>query len=174
MADLCTSPLGNFTQKACGVDNAGIIGIGFTDPTLDFTDISDDAEWSAAIAASPQQAWIITNTRGEYGGGSPTESEGFGRDATQVTGADHEASFEVEGVSQDNVTFFNTLNQNRKLYFHFVTASDVLHTTPVVASVYATLVVDRDIKGIEIWKVTVKWQSLENMTIDEAPIGIFE
>ena len=179
MADLyCTQEeLPEFVAIDCGGDEAGIIGVGFLEPEVNFNgspdQLSQAAFWQSLVDASPKQAYIIKNTRGEYPKAAVTESEGFGRKSTQVTGRDHEVTFEVPGI-KDNVVFFNRINRRTDLLFSFVTNGDLVHFVKVPVSIDAGIQIDRDIKAWEFFAVTVKWSDFDLPIVEDAPDGIFD
>src|SRR5690606_11386770 len=125
MADntFCDSDVPDYVARECGTDFAGIVGIGLIATSEDPTDeeLEDEATWADD---SPQLYFVIQNTRGEYPGGTPTEEEGFGLESTRVTGADHAATVEVEGLIE-NRDFWEGANR-RKWKVVFVTAAGLM------------------------------------------------
>lgn len=173
MADIyCNESLPDFVQRDCGVDRAGIIGVSYIKNSYNFDDLSDAAEWADIVSASPQLGWIIKQTRGEYAGGNAVEEEGFGKEATRYTGADHELTFEVEGI-KENVNFFNKINGKKGYDFAWVTNGGLLMYVKNVVS-FAKINNVRDIKAGLFFQVTVKWQDLYLPTVKDAPVAIFE
>jgi hypothetical protein len=174
MADLlCGTAVPDFVAQDCGVEIGGIIGVALILESVEFTDIENEAEWTAKKEASPQEVWILKDTRGEYPGGSPTEEEGFGKETVRVTGAEHEITVEVPGI-KDNVDFFNKVNRSRRFKFAFVTAGDLLFYVQQPVIIYGKQNIPRDTKAGAFWMLTIKWQSLDNPAVYDAPVGIFE
>jgi hypothetical protein len=174
MADLyCGTSVPDYVANDCGVELGGVIGIALIDESVEFTDITDESEWAAHITASPQLIWPLKKTRGEYPGGTPTEEEGFGKETTRVTGADHEATFEVEGTKA-NTAFWNNVNRKKNFKFAWATNGDNLVYINHPVTVFAKLVNPRDIKAGMFWQVSVKWQSVDVPSITDVPTGIFE
>lgn len=167
----CDVTIPSYQQKDCGIDFAGIVGVGLIDEDYTFTDIELPAEWAAAIGASPPDAYVLKKTRGEYSGGQEVEEEGFGLSSVRVTGADHELTFEVEGI-KENVGFWNGVNR-KDWKIAFVDAGGQLTYISVPVSVYAKITQPRDIKTAKFWMVTVKWSSYDNPEVFTAPVGIF-
>lgn len=170
----CSINVPDYVQKECGIERAGIVAIALMD--LDQqpsnANLSSAAYWTTVLAASPTTHVKILQTRGEYNGGTPTEEEGFGREATQVTGADHEATAEVEGLLL-NRNFWEAVNR-KKWKLVMVTNADLLYYVDEPVTVYAKLVNQRNIKGNAFWGLSFKWQSYDNPVVVEAPVGIFE
>src|SRR6188768_1290263 len=101
MADaICEVEVDDFVPLDCGLELGGIVGLGLIhsneSPTT--AELEDPAFWEAAFDDSPQRYWNIPDTRGSYPGGTPTEEEGYGKNSTRRTGADHEATVETEGI----------------------------------------------------------------------------
>src|SRR5690349_20792514 len=104
MAELIcdSSELPDHVQADCGSEAAGIIAVAFLEPEVD-TEGSPDAIatpefWEALIDASPKQAHIIKNTRGEKPRSESVKGEGFGAVKEVVTGRNHSSTFEFEGI----------------------------------------------------------------------------
>ncbi len=175
MADttFCDSDQPDYVTRDCGTDFAGIVGIALI--PLDENPTDEDLEsaefWQAEIDASPSTIHVIKNTRGEYPGGTPTEEEGFGTESTRVTGADHAATVEVEGLIE-NRDFWEGANRKRwKLAL--VTAGGLLYFISDPVSVYAKINNQRSTKGMAFWAIDLKWQNFSNPKVLEAPEGIF-
>lgn len=172
-----TEALPDFVALECGGDNAGVVAVAFIDDSVDFdgspNEIEAESAWTALLAASPQLVQVIKNTRGEYAKPSITETEGFGRVSTVVTGRDHELTFEVLGI-KNNVNFFNTANARRDLKFAFVTNGGLLHYVNKTVSIDAGMVVDRDIKAWEYFSVSVRWSSFTLPQVYDEPGDIFK
>jgi len=171
MADttFCDVTVPDYVPKECGVDRAGIISIGLIDLDQNPTrlNLESEAFWEARIAASPQLYYVINKTRGEYAGGQPTTEDGFGTEASRVTGADHTATVEVEGLSE-NRDFWEGVNRKRwKLVM--ITAGELMYYVSKPVSVYAKINNQRNIKGAAFWTVELKWQDFSNPEVFEAP-----
>lgn len=170
----CSINVPDYVQKECGIERAGIVAIALMDLDQDPSNanLSSASYWNTVLASSPTTHVKILQTRGEYNGGTPTEEEGFGREATQVTGADHEATAEVEGLLL-NRNFWEAVNR-KKWKLVMVTNADLLYYVDAPVTVYAKLVNQRNIKGNAFWGLSFKWQSYDNPIVVEAPVGIFE
>lgn len=175
MADttFCDADVPDYVNRECGIDFAGVVGMGLIKDDEDPSDaeLEDPTFWTAAIGDSPQAYWVIQKTRGEYTGGTPTEEDGFGLQATVVTGADHTATVEVEGLAE-NWAFWEGVNR-RKWKVVLITAGGLMYYINVSTSVYAKINNQRSIKGMAFWSVDLKWQGLANPKVLEAPEGIF-
>jgi hypothetical protein len=175
MADLtfCNEDQEEYVNRDCGIDYAGIVGIGLIKDDEDPTDanLENPAFWEAEIDASPQSYFVIQNTRGEYPGGTPTEEDGFGLQAKVVTGADHAATVEVEGLIE-NRDFWEGANR-RKWKVVLITAGGLMYYTNVSTSVYAKINNQRSTKNMAFWSIDIKWQAFANPKVLNAPVGIF-
>ena len=175
MADLsfCNTDQPEYVNRDCGIDYAGVVAIGLIKDDQSPTDdnLEDPAFWEAEIIASPQSYFVIQNTRGEYNGGTPTEQDGFGLQSTVVTGADHVANFEVEGLIE-NYNFWEIVNR-RKWKVVIITAGGLMYYVNVSSSVYAKINNAKSTKAMAFWSVDIKWQSFSNPKVLTAPEGIF-
>lgn len=159
----------------CGIDQAGIVAVGFIDTTVTTptkVNLESEGWWTALLAQSPPQLYVATKTRGEYPGGTPTEEDGFGKESTQVTGAAHEATIEFEGID-DNRLFVEGIN-SKKWKMAFITngGKGIFIDAPVTP--YGKLSVPRGITTAAFWMMTLKWQSFENPVVFDAPDNIFD
>lgn len=170
----CSIDVPSYVQKECGIERAGVVAIALLDLDQNPSDANLESAtwWNTVLASSPSVAIKILQTRGEYNGGTPTEEEGFGREATQVTGADHEATVEVEGLL-DNRDFWEAVNRKKWLVV-LVTNADLMYYVSSPVTVYSKIMNPRNIKGNAFWALSLKWQSFDNPRVLEAPAGIFE
>jgi len=175
MADtsFCDSNVPDYVTRECGVDFAGIVGMGLIKDDQSPTDanLEDPTFWENAIAASPQSYYVIPKTRGEYTGGTPTEEDGFGLQLKIVTGAEHTATVEVEGLIE-NRDFWEGVNR-RKWKVALITAGGLMYFIDVSSSVYAKINNQRSTQNMAFWSIDIKWQSLSNPKVLNAPEGIF-
>jgi hypothetical protein len=170
----CSIDVPSYVQKECGIERAGIVAIALLDLDQNPSDANLESAtwWNTVLSASPTVAVRILQTRGEYNGGTPTEEEGFGREATQVTGADHEATVEVEGLL-DNRDFYEAVNRKKWLAV-LVTNADLMYYINSPVTVYAKISNPRNIKSNAFWSLSLKWQSFDNPRVLEAPANVFE
>jgi hypothetical protein len=172
MADttFCDSDVPDYVARECGTDLAGIVGIGLIDVSEEPTDgeLQTASTWADT---TPQLYYVIPNTRGEYTSATPTEEEGFGLESTRVTGADHSATVEVEGLAE-NRNFWEGANR-RKWKVVLVTAGELMYYIDVPVSVYARINNQRSVKGMAFWAIDLKWQNYSNPQIYNAPSGVF-
>lgn len=169
----CSQHINDYVQQDCGVDRAGIIGIALIDKTLSPTigNLQDANFWNTMINASPQRIFVVKDTRGEYPGGTPTEEDGFGRESVIVTGADHAAPIEVQGL-YDNRDFWEGVNR-KKWKLALATMAGLLYYVNVPSLVDARIMNPKSIKSLAFWKVNLKWQDFSNPIIANTPDGIF-
>lgn len=170
----CNVNVPDFVQLDCGTELGGIVAVAIIhkdeSPTL--ANLREASFWTSKLQASPQKYFLIAETRGSYPGGTPTEEEGFGRNATIRTGADHELTFEVRGVL-NNRNFAAGVNQTAAWNFVWVTNDGIGHYVEDV-SIYMKMVIDQSIKSTERWNGSVKWSdAMENAEVFQAPSAIF-
>lgn len=168
----CDSNMAEFQVKACGIDFAGVIALGLIDPALNVTpsDLSSSTWWETQLAASPQQVYLIRNTRGEIPAGSVTTQEGFGREETEVTGAARTATIEYEGMIENYVA---TEGANRRKWkFVFFTSADIVYLVEEPGSFFATPVIQRDKKTGQFYQAQLSWQDFSNPLALDGPDGL--
>ena len=170
----CDVNVPDFDQLNCGTELGGIVAIGLIsadqEPTL--ANLREASFWTSKLAASPQKYWVITDTRGSYPGGTPTEEEGYGRTPILRTGADHEITIEVRGILA-NRGFMASVNQTATWNAVAVTNDGIGHYVEDV-SIYSKMVIDQSIKSTERWSMSWKWSDdLSNPEVFVAPSAIF-
>lgn len=125
----CDEDAPDYIQLECGTELGGIIAVGLIKPGTDIGDtdaeivsfLESEASWTNGIGASPQEMWVIKDTRGTLPAGTPTEEEGYGLVPTERTGDDRESTFEALGV-MENRDFVAAINKRRGWGFVYVTA----------------------------------------------------
>lgn len=169
----CSQHVPDYVQQDCGVERAGIIGFAVIDKSLSPTNanLQDANYWNTMINASPQKIFVVKDTRGEYPGGQPQEEEGFGRDSVIVTGADHSAPLEVQGLI-DNRDFWEGINR-KKWKLALATMAGLLYYVNIPSLVDARVMNPKSIKALAFWKVSLKWQDFSNPVILNTPDGVF-
>lgn len=175
MADaFCSIDIPDYVQKECGIERAGIVALALidTDENPSNANLSSKTYWETVLESTPPTHFKILQTRGEYPGGTPTEEDGFGRESTQITGADHEATLEVEGLLS-NRDFWEGVNR-RKWKVFFVTNGDLGIYVDTPCTVYAKINNPRSIKSGAFWMVSIKWQGYDNPQVVEAPSDVFD
>lgn len=173
MADLyCDSVQGEFTGLSCGVEKGRVVALGLVLPTVEFTaDPSDDAEWVTNTESSPQTAWVITEgVRGEMPRATDTEDEGFGMDATQLTGAEWSVNLQILGLN-GNVDFTNIVNK-KKWHVALPYSNGEMFYIDSPCTVIFRPVVQTDLKSTNVWDVQIKWSSIDNPQIYTTPASL--
>lgn len=176
MADIfCNSTVSPYVQVDCGIDQAGIVAAAFVPedtPTPSVADLENETWWTDLLDVSPVSAFVVTKTRGEYAGGTPTEEDGFGRESTQITGATHEATLEFEGIDE-NRDFVEGVNR-RKFKVALVTNGDKVIFIDAPVTSYFKLSIPRGITTAAFWMGTLKWQDYSNPIVADIPANIFD
>ncbi len=175
MADVfCDVESEEWTQQDCGIERAGIVAVALIDQSIDTptkTELETESFWTDLLADSPPGVYILKKTRGEYSAPTNTEEEGFGRESVQVTGAEHEAPFEVEGIL-DNRDFWEFANR-KKWKMAIITNGDLGYYIDEPVTVTGRINNPRDIKASAFWMVSTKWQDFNNPVVFEAPDSVF-
>jgi len=158
----CNSSMADFAIKECGIDFAGVIALGLIDPDHPFTEANllSLTWWTAALAASPQEVFMILNTRGEVPAASPTTSEGFGRQDLQVTGASRTATIEYENMI-DNYAATEGANR-RKWKVVLFTNADIMYLVNEPVTFFGSPVIGRDKKAGQFYSATLTWDNFGN------------
>jgi hypothetical protein len=173
MADIfCDSNMADFQAKACGIDFAGIIAVGLIDVSQSPTDsdLESSTWWQSALAASPQEVFLIKNTRGEMPAGSITTAEGFGKDETQVTGAARTATVEFEGMKENYAAVEGANRRDWKIVLF--TMADLMYYIDYSSSFFATPIVGRDKKTGQFYQAQISWQDFSNPRVLDTPAGL--
>lgn len=158
----CLEDTPDYVQAECGIENGGLIAVGLIKPGTSIGDtdeeirsfLASETQWADGIAASPQEMWVIKNTRGSKAADTFTEEEGFGLNSTETTGADQSWTFESLNV-YDNRDFVAAVNKRRKWNAVFVTAARkdggfVAHYQENV-NFRGSLLLEQDIKSRQRW-----------------------
>jgi hypothetical protein len=168
----CAEDAPDYVQLECGTELGGIIAIGLIKPGTEIGDtdaeivsfLESEVSWSNAIGASPQEMWVIKDTRGTLPAGTPTEEEGYGLIPTERTGDDREATFEALGIMQ-NRDFVAAINKRRGWGFVYVTAGYDSDNDGYEAfyvpntSIYMSETIDQSIKSRKRWTGSAKWST---------------
>ena len=179
MAELIcdSSEIPDHVLADCGSEAAGVVAVAFLEPEVN-TDGSPDAIataefWEALLEASPKQAHIIKNTRGEKPRSESVKAEGFGKVKEIVIGRNHTSTFEFEGI-KDNRDLVNILNYKRKLRYVMITNGGLLYYSDAPVTIDGDIDNPRDIDGSAFYGVTVTWSKNAIVKVYDAPEGIFD
>lgn len=186
MADIfCTDEQELHVQLECGSEQGGIVALAFLKPSVAVdiesleTYLEDPDWWTARLNASPEEAFIVLNTRGSKAAGTPTEEEGFGLVSIERTGSDHELVFEVPGVML-NRNFWAGINRRRNWKMVYLTAGrdgngnfEAFYVTNV--SAFADELIEQSIKSRKRYSGSAKWSTAMTPAVPfYAPASIFE
>jgi hypothetical protein len=168
----CDSNMADFQTKACGIDFAGVIALGLIDPALVYNEsnLLSASWWEAALAASPQEVFMILNTRGEMPAGTVVTAEGFGRQDLQVTGASRTATVEFENMI-DNYAAVEGANR-RKWFVVLFTNADIMYHVNEPVTFFASPVVGRDKKAGQFYSAALTWDNFGNPKPLVTPAGL--
>lgn len=152
----------DYVQAECGIETGGIIAVGLIKPDTEIGDtdeekisfLESEVSWSNGQGASPQEMFVIRGTRGSKGEDTYTEEDGYGLNATEVTGADEEWLFRSLNV-KDNRNFVAAINKRRTWDVVFVTSKKVndgylAHYRENV-NVKGSLLIEESTKSRQVW-----------------------
>jgi hypothetical protein len=167
----CDYDIDDYTPRNCGINFAGIVGIGIIDfnetPTQE--QLEDPDFWALRVTQSNKKYWALRNTRGEYNGGEPIYEEDLIGYLT--TGATHNASLDVPEV-KENRDFWDAVT--RKTWkVCLVTAGGLLLYIDHPVTFTARINNQRSPKAAAVFTVQIRWIGLSNPYVYEAPEGIF-
>lgn len=173
-----------YQQLECGSENAGVVAIGLLDPSVPVDEnnvanyLEDPDWWNSYLDSSPVKAFLLLNTRGEKGPGTPTEEEGFGLVSMERTGDDHELTAQIQGVMA-NRNFIAAANRRRNWNFVFLTGGrdtegnfEAFYVENV--SFYGSLNVPRSTKTRKVYDISIKYSTAMTPELPFfAPASIF-
>lgn len=152
----------DYQQAECGIETGGIIAFGLIKPGTEIGDtdeekvsfLESEVQWGDGIGASPQTMFVVKKTRGSKGEDSYTEEDGYGLNATEVTGADEEwlmRSLNVYG----NRDFVAAVNKRRTWHLVVVTSKKIgdgylAHYRENV-SIKGSLLLEESTKTKQVW-----------------------
>lgn len=167
----CDEELPEYITRECGVDFAGVVGIGLIhiDEDPEVSDLSDPDFWNGVTSEDKPKYFVIRNTRGEYSPPEETTEEDLV--GYLVTGASHSAVIEVPDI-QGNRDFWDYVSL-RNWRLCIVTGGGLLYYIRIPVSFYAKIVNKRSVKSEVFFNVQMKWQDLSIPLIVDAPEGIF-
>lgn len=165
----CLEDVPEYQQAECGIESGGIIAVGLIDPdeavgandAEKITNLENEVWWADGMGASPATHWVMLETRGSKAAATPTEEEGFGLVATEVTGADEEFVFESLNI-KDNRDFVAAVNKRRNWKAVFVTAEKDSDTGGYHAlyaedvNFFGSILIEQSIKSRKRWSWSAK------------------
>jgi hypothetical protein len=167
----CDVDIEDYHFRECGVDFAGISGMGFIhmDESPTVGELQDADFWTSKVEASPSKYFILRNTRGEYTGGEPIEEEDL--IGSRVVGANHLATIDSTGLSE-NWLFWDLITKHL-WKFVIVSSGGLMYYVDKPTSVYTKIMNQRSVKTSAFYQSQLKWHDLSNPVILEAPEGLF-
>jgi hypothetical protein len=167
----CDVTIPDYDQRNCGIDFAGIVGLGLIhideEPTTELLENPDF--WSSKVVDSPLHYWAIRNTRGQFQDSEPDIEEDIV--GYQLTGAKHSAFIDVPEVKENRNFWDKVQRHNWKICL--VSGGGLMYYVDRPVSFYPKISNPRSIKTAAMFQVEMKWYSLSNPYILEAPEGIF-
>jgi hypothetical protein len=167
----CDVTISDYTPRTCGVDFAGVVGLGLIhlDQAPTQEELEDPEFWYGQSLSDPKRYFVIKNTRGSYEGAEPVIEEdlvGF-----TTTGANHQALIDVPEV-HENRNFWDQVSRfNWKVFL--ITSGGLAFFIDQPVSFYPKIVNPKGIKQAAYFQVQMKWTGISNPFIYEEPEGIF-
>jgi len=160
-------------QVGCDIENGSVVAVAFIEDSVEFTDITDPAEWVGLDYAS--DILVHKEVRGSYAKPAATEVPGKGKQDTRIVGRKHELIFRVSSV-KDNDNYWNTLNRSTNYTLAFVVGSDydLLLRVDKGVSIDSSPEVQEGLDTEVDWLVSVKWSDINVPSTSDVPAGIFE
>lgn len=137
---------------------------------FDVTTINDDTVWQGIVAAN--LGFIIQNVRGQYDGSTASETAGYGRQISRLSGRTHQIVYNhlftwtgnsnVSGgglnLLEHNVDFYSWLNRQNNYELFFTTQYHIWRIGNPAMS-FTQLPISEAIENNIEYVVTVKWAS---------------
>jgi hypothetical protein len=177
----CTDALEYSNRQCVRTDNGGIRHFILVEknyqPTLvaalDAATNDQQAYIAAWIAAkNAGKIIVVPNVLGEYDGGSPVESQGYGGAQTRLTGMEHTATIDDINVV-GNYAFANALRTTQNYVLWFATSS-LIWNTHVPCGAFAGLPVTREYTSELKYVYTVKWSHPDTPSPYDLPGFLFD
>ncbi|MFN7707570.1 MAG: hypothetical protein ACK5QE_02770 [Sphingobacteriia bacterium] len=162
----CATDLSYLRQCCPGSEHGGIRNVILVDkyyqPTLmSALNAAGDsataqlAAWQAANTAG--KIIILANVLGEYDGGTPNESQGYGGTLTRITGMDHSATVEDLNVV-GNRAFADAALRSQRHVLWFATER-LIWNTHATCGIAVTMPVEREYNSELRYIYTFKWST---------------
>lgn len=159
----CDVLIGEHSCDACAVRELGRIrGVGFIHKDYYATlnaDPNNSSLWTAGLDIGTEGIINIPETEGELAEPAEIVRTGFGDTKDFLTAFDWSASFRDPNFLE-NCDFWNDMNNARgEFYFYYRTETQTYIADKTV-SVIAKQIIENDDSSLVLWKVDVKWRSL--------------
>lgn len=167
----CDVTIPDYNTRTCGIDYAGIVGIGIIDrdenPTL--SDLETPEFWASRTSEPNLKYWVIRNTRGEFQSSEPEHEEDIV--GYQLTGARHSAVIESPDIKETRDFWEKIMRNHWKLCL--VNSGGGMFYVDRPVSFYPKINTPKSIKTAAFFQVELKWFSISNPYILDAPEGVF-
>jgi hypothetical protein len=167
--NFCEVDIEDYSPRYCGIDFAGIVGIGLIsdDETPTEEELQSYDFWFNKLSETGY--YVLRNTRGEYNGGEVIEEEDL--QGTRVVGADHAMTFDSTAMIE-NCDFWNEVIK-KQWKFVMVTSGGLMYYIDKPTSVYTKVNNAKSTKAQAYYQSDLKWHDFSNPVILEAPEGLF-
>lgn len=169
--NFCDVEIEDYHFRECGIDFAGIVGMGFINLHESPTEfqLQSNNFWLSKLTEDPLKYFVLRNTRGEYLGGQTIEEEDLV--GTRVVGSDHSAIFESNGL-YENWEFWDTITKNL-WKFVMINSGGLMYYVDKPTSIYTKINNQKSTKTGAFYQTELKWHDFSNPVILEAPEGLF-
>lgn len=169
--NFCDVEIEDYHFRECGIDFAGIVGMGFINLHESPTEfqLQSNNFWLSKLTEDPLKYFVLRNTRGEYLGGQTIEEEDLV--GTRVVGSDHSAIFESNGL-YENWEFWDAITKNL-WKFVMINSGGLMYYVDKPTSIYTKINNQKSTKAGAFYQTELKWHDFSNPVILEAPEGLF-
>lgn len=146
-----------------------IRSIALVKKSFSFTDITNEAEWHAGIAA--KNIYVFPYTRGSLEQ-AEFEQPGFGDEPTTIDSYD----FNLNSFHPDykaTWSFWNSVNRSKNFKLAYRTHTQV-HLTDGAVRINAKAPVSEDKKQAVLWNVSFKFTQSFAPQPNDVPVGVFD
>jgi len=168
----CNDP-GELIYNPCITELGRIRAFFYVRTSYTFSDPTDPAEWTSAIASG--DVIIVQNTTGNKDKSSRIAGSGFGNQKDMTIARDFTVHYMHREVTEDaNTDFYDAMNFSDGYYCGFITQTKLWLFQPEnVVSVDADIIVEEGIDTRVLFDVTVAFIGQTLATPFEIPSGIF-
>lgn len=166
----CSTSVPDHYCDGCPViEQGGIRSVAFIKEGFDFTDPTNPTQWQAGIAS--KDIIIIPNVFGDFDGGSPVEAQGYGDQATRLTGFNFQLTYNDPDY-KNNADFYNAIKRSTVYRIAYRTQT-LTHISENNVTVIPKNAVATELTSALGWNVLVKWSEGDLPVPYDTPAGIF-
>jgi len=166
----CNTTIPDPTCSDCPTKElGGVRSLWLQKDTFAFSDITDVAEWQAAI--NNKDVYVFPKTRGSMEQ-AETESPGFGDQSTNVDGYDFTINA-FEPNFTENIDFWNAIKKSNNYKVGYRTETKVFLSDDA-CGIIPKAPVGEDIKMAVVWNLVFKFSQEDYPTASDIPVTVFD